>query len=174
MGNGVSVLVELLLSIGVILRHNTRPVLFVVEVVDEHVVDFRLNHCLDQFARVVSFSLQECGNDVHNFGTQSGAPHKVTVYQVGGQHFEMGVGVVNQLVSGVTQFLHLRSNQVLKHVNRGESRNGVSFVLGNGQFNLGVGVLLRGREVSRVVVVQLVEARLDLRANRKFVSPHAR
>jgi len=86
----------------------------------------------------------------------------------------MGVRIVNQLVSRVTQFLHLRSNEVLEHIDRGESRNGISFVLSNSQFNLGVGVLLRGRKVSRVIVVELVEARLDLGTNRKFVSPHAR
>lgn len=60
----------------VLLGHNRGAVLFVISIVDEHVVLLRVDHSFDQFACVITLTLKDCANNIHNLGTQGRASHE--------------------------------------------------------------------------------------------------
>ena len=60
----------------VFLGNNRGTILFVVSIVDEHVVLFRVDDCFDELSGVIAFALQDLANDVHDFGAKGWASHE--------------------------------------------------------------------------------------------------
>ena len=112
----------------VFLGHNRCAILFVVCVVDEHIVLFRVNDGFDELTAMVAFALQNHDNDVHDFRAERRASHKNTLDDGGSKGLELCIGVLNELEGGVTKFIELRSDQVLEHIDGRETWNLITLV----------------------------------------------
>jgi hypothetical protein len=142
-------------------RDDRSAVFFVVSVVDEHVVLLRVDDSFDQFTGVVTLSLEDLADNVHDLGAEAGASHEDTLDDAGRKSFKLSVTVLDQLKSGVAKLVKLGRNQVLKDVNGGEAWNAVTFVHGDGTLDCHIGVLLSCVEILEVGV-KTVELHLDL------------
>lgn len=56
--------------------HDRGAVLFVVSVVDEHVVLLGVDDGFDELTSVIALPLQDLADDVHDFGAKAWAPHE--------------------------------------------------------------------------------------------------
>ena len=101
---------------------------------------------------MVAFALQDLANDVHNFGAKRGASHEDALDNGRCESFQLGVAILDELERWVAQFVELRSDQVLEYIDRGETRNGITFVHGDGSLNGHIRVFLSSIEGLKVRV----------------------
>ena len=151
----------------VFIRYDRSAVLFVVSVVDEHVVLLRVDNSFDEFTSVVTLSLEDLTDNIHDLGAEAGASHEDTLDDARGKSFKLSVTVLDQLKSGVAKLVKLRRDQVLKDVNGGEAWNAVTFVHGDGTLDCHIGVLLSCVEVLEVGI-KTVELHLNPRTGREL------
>ena len=77
-------------------------------IVDEHVVLFGVDDGLDELTCVVSFSLEDLTDDVHDLGTERGYAHEDAFNDRLSESFKLCIAVLNELEGRVTQFIELR------------------------------------------------------------------
>lgn len=115
LGDDLAILVVLRRHL-VFLRNDRGAVLFVLLVVDEHVVLFGVNDGLNEITSVVAFSLKNEADDVHDFWTEGRASHENALDNAGSESLELGVTVLDKFKGRVAEFIKLRCDQVLKHI----------------------------------------------------------
>ena len=116
LGDDLAILVVLRRHL-VFLRNDRGAVLFVLLVVDEHVVLFGVDDGLNEITSVVAFSLKNEADDVHDFWTEGRASHENALDNAGSESLELGVTVLDKFKGRVAEFIKLRCDQVLKHIN---------------------------------------------------------
>ena len=163
----LSVLIVLLRHL-LVLRHNRGAVLFVVSVVDEHVVLFGIDDRLDELTGMVAFALKDLADNVHDLWAQGWASHEDSLDDGGGESLKLGVAILNQLKGWVAELVELWGDQVLEDIYGGEAWDAITFVHGDRSLNGHVRVFL-GRIESLKVSVKTVELHLDLGTGRELL-----
>lgn len=100
----------------VLLRHNRGSVIFVVAIVGEQVVLLSVDNSLNDLTSVVTLSLEHLANDVHNLRAQGWEAHEDSVNNVSAELFKLRVHILEELNSRLTEFLKLRLDQVVEHI----------------------------------------------------------
>jgi hypothetical protein len=148
-------------SFNILLRDDRSTIIFVICVVDEQVVLLRVNDSFDKFTGVVTLSLKNLDDNVHDLWTNTRASHENTLDDSGGESLKLCVAVLNQLESRVAKLVELGRNQILEDIYGREARNGVTLMHGNCALDRHIRVLLGGIEVLEVRV-KTIELHLNL------------
>ena len=77
---------------------------------------------------MVTFTLQNLDNDIHDLGAERRAAHEDAFDDAGGECLKLCIRVLNELEGWVAQFVQLGCDQVLKHINGGEAWDLVTLV----------------------------------------------
>ena len=148
-------------SFNFLLRHDRSAIIFVICVVDEQVVLLRVDDSFDKFTGVVTLSLKNLDDYVHDLWANTRASHENTLDDSGGESLKLCVAVLNQLESRVAKLVELGRNQILEDIYGREARNGVTLMHGNCTLDRHIRVLL-GRVKVLEVGVKPIELHLNL------------
>lgn len=85
------------------LWNDALSVSLVFKVVREQVVLFGVDHCLDDLSAVVSFLADDVADVLHHLGTGRWEAHEDTVNDLARKELKLGVNILNQLKSWLTQ-----------------------------------------------------------------------
>ena len=75
-----------------------------------------INDGLDEGSGLFSFFLEYGNDDVHDFGDQRGETRENLVYDTLSHLFKHEVHVLQEVKGGLSQFFHLRLNEVDKDI----------------------------------------------------------
>ena len=72
-------IIRIKLLLWFLFRYYICTILKIILIIGKQVVLFRVNQCLHKVSALVSFGLQNCGNDFHDVWNDSREPHKDSV-----------------------------------------------------------------------------------------------
>ena len=143
-------------------------ILLIISIVHKDVVLFCINDCFDQVSGVVSFSLENGLDDIHDLWSKTWESEEDFVDEASSKDLKLRVHILDQVEGWLSELVELRGDQVVEDIDRGETWNLISLVHGDCALNCHIRILLGGAVVLKVRV-QSVELLLDLGTNRELL-----
>ena len=70
---------------------------------------------------MITLTLKDLADDLHNEWAKCGDSHKNTLDDTRSKSFKLCIAVLDELEGWISELVHLRCDQVLKHVDGGEA-----------------------------------------------------
>lgn len=138
-----SILIVLrLLWLVCIFWYDRGTVLLVLSVVDEEVVLLSIDDSFNKFSSMVSFSLQDGDDDIHDLWTKTWESEENLLDDRVSKVLKLSIDILDKLEGWLTELVELWSNQVVEHIDGWESWNLVTLVHGDSSLNSHVRVFL--------------------------------
>ncbi len=157
-----------LLSILIGLWDDICSVLQVINVIREEIILFRIYNGFNNFSCVISLGNESVGDDFHDIRDDGWEPVEDPIYSALGELLKIVVNLHQAFECGLSKLLQLWLDQVYKHIDRGETWDGITFVEDDGFLYVEIGNVISGSVVSCKFFVEAVEEEFNLSSSRDF------
>lgn len=82
-----------------------------------------VNDSLHDFTSMITLSLKNSADNVHDLRSQSRESHENSIHDAGTELLELGIHILQEFDSGFSELLKLGLNEIVENIDRWESWN---------------------------------------------------